>query len=360
MTEKKKESHYRINSKAKDTLCSIYTHLLSETKDIDDYLIEINIDSSNLIPNQLIDNIQQLLPLYLNQFKKRQNQLIKEYSNEDNAINDIPKEYESLLRQEEKSIRHQYKIIFQQGLRINYLDTRLEECMAIVEEYKQMRLRYKFEEAKFLNDDRKDNEIIILRSENSKIKTAINQLEKSLKESEANCKEYIERISALNHRIDNLNDSIIKLKQYCDLNTHSNTCYNSNSPTYNNNNQTLSSKLESRQRDDQWHSYDIDKNNNGKNKKCIKLKKRNNNNISSVSMKSNNNILAEVNSTLSKKKKVMACKTVSQLVTNFKLFMNQKNNKTKQMSSISSLSNIIINKKKKKSLAMRSKSVSTP
>lgn len=352
MNENKNESNYRINAKAKKELYTIYTQLLSEINN-KERLNEIH--SNNSAPNHIFDNIKQLIPILMNQFKNQQ-----KYSlNEDNDSNCINEQYEDLLRKSEEGIRHQYKIIFHQKIRINYLETKLNEYMSLAEEYKQMKKKFKYEEGKFLNDDRKENEIIILRSENSKIKTAISKLEKSFKDSESNCKKYVEKIGLLNQRIDNLNDSIIKLKQYCDVNSHSNTCYNTNTPTYNNNNQTLSSKVESKQRDEQYNSLgniinEIEKN--SKNRNGYKLKKRNQNN-SLISMKGNN-IIDEIQSTLSKKNRV-TCKTVAQLVSNFKLLVKQKNIKAKPMSSISSLTNIIINKKKNNHFALRNRSVST-
>ncbi len=44
-------------------------------------------------------------------------------------------------------------------------------------EFKEMKTKYKYQKGHFLEDDRKDNEIIILRAENSNLKDNINKLE---------------------------------------------------------------------------------------------------------------------------------------------------------------------------------------
>jgi hypothetical protein len=54
------------------------------------------------------------------------------------------------------------------------------------EEYEELKEKLKYEGGKFLDNDRKDNEIMILRNENSKIKKEIVKLEnrKKLLETE--------------------------------------------------------------------------------------------------------------------------------------------------------------------------------
>ena len=68
-----------------------------------------------------------------------------------------------------------------------------------------MKEKLKYEDGKFLNNDRKDNEIIILRKENINLKNYISENEKKLKTLEFNLSKKEKNIISLENKIQKLN-----------------------------------------------------------------------------------------------------------------------------------------------------------
>ena len=70
------------------------------------------------------------------------------------------------------------KINFQQKLQINAIENKKDWR---IYGDKRWIWKLKYEDGRFLNNDRKDNEIIIIRGENSILKNEINKLEEQIK-----------------------------------------------------------------------------------------------------------------------------------------------------------------------------------
>ena len=77
------------------------------------------------------------------------------------------------------------------------MENRLSELMEIEEEYEEMKTKLKYEDGKFLNNDRKDNEILIIRGENTNLKKAITTLEEKIKQQDKLIEDKINEISSL-------------------------------------------------------------------------------------------------------------------------------------------------------------------
>ena len=90
-------------------------------------------------------------------------------------------EYESIIRNLESKQRILTKNYFQQKLQIDAMENKIEEYMEMEDEFEEMKTKLKYEDGRFLNNDRKDNEILIIRGENSILKTEINKLEEKVK-----------------------------------------------------------------------------------------------------------------------------------------------------------------------------------
>ena len=58
---------------------------------------------------------------------------------------------------------------------------KLNAYMCLEEEYEELKEKVKYEGGKFLDNERKDNEIFILRAENSSLKKEIVKLEHNIK-----------------------------------------------------------------------------------------------------------------------------------------------------------------------------------
>ena len=115
---------------------------------------------------QIIDTIKEIMKYIINKLLI----LTEEKNQMSNYIikleNDIRKNISELLEN-----KNQKEI---------YLN-KLEKYLKINEEYEKLKEKVKYKQGKFLNDDKKQNEIFILQQENSNLKGEIYKLEKKLK-----------------------------------------------------------------------------------------------------------------------------------------------------------------------------------
>ncbi len=89
-------------------------------------------------------------------------------------------------------------------------------------------LKIKYNNGEFLENDRKENEIEILRRENSNLKHTISKLEEDLKISDTKRKKDENRISELKYEIDKLSKKVNKLEE-----SHKEITANSNNSSIN-------------------------------------------------------------------------------------------------------------------------------
>ena len=90
----------------------------------------------------------------------------------------VNQNYENIIRKLEEKERYLTKIRFQDKLQKEAMENKINEYMDMEDEFEEMKTKLKYEDGRFLNNDRKDNEIIIIRSENSKLKNTVDELEK--------------------------------------------------------------------------------------------------------------------------------------------------------------------------------------
>ena len=114
-------------------------------------------------------------------------------------------EYESIIRNLESKQRILTKNYFQQKLQIDAMENKIEEYMEMEDEFEEMKTKLKYEDGRFLNNDRKDNEILIIRGENSILKTEINKLEEKVKSME-------EMLNSKEKKIQEINTELEKIK----------------------------------------------------------------------------------------------------------------------------------------------------
>ena len=137
------------------------SHLTNySTGKIDKKIIkQININSLIEIIKELIKNIIKKL----NELNNEKNQMLNYITK---LENDIRKNIKTILEPKNQEDVYIYK---------------LQKYSKINEEYEQLKEKVKFKKGRFLNDDKKDNEIFILKQENSNLKTEIIKLAKELK-----------------------------------------------------------------------------------------------------------------------------------------------------------------------------------
>ena len=136
--------------------------------------------------------------------------LIKEIILLNNNYKDDLSQQENMIKKLEFDIKYYLKDLLHYKIQINSLEIKLNAFASMEEDYEELKAKVKFEGGKFLENDRKDNEIIILRNENSRIKKEIKKLEsqKIVMESE-----YNEKIKKLENEILILNKKISDMEK---------------------------------------------------------------------------------------------------------------------------------------------------
>ena len=126
--------------------------------------------------------------------------------------NDILKQLESYTKKLECDIKCYIKKVFTYKIQKDSLENKVKAYMEIEEEYEELKEKVKYENGKFLNNDRKDNEIIILRRENSNLKKEINKLEEKSKNFESKYNNAEDVIKGLKFKVAQLNKKIEEIK----------------------------------------------------------------------------------------------------------------------------------------------------
>lgn len=155
-------------------------------------------------------------PILIENLKKYSTLLIEAKTNNiiDND-NNIVKQLENYIKKLENDVRYFIKKLFHYKIKNDSLEIKIKDYIEIEEEYEELKEKVKYEDGKFLDNDRKDNEINILRRENSKIKKEISKLEnknKDLEQYKIKYKEDEEIIRQLKNKNKQLNIKISELE----------------------------------------------------------------------------------------------------------------------------------------------------
>ena len=86
----------------------------------------------------------------------------------------------------ENDIRKNTKEILENKIEKELYLFKLQKFSQINKEYEQLKDKVKYKKGKFLNDDKKENEIFILRQENSNLKSEISKLQEKINEYKIN------------------------------------------------------------------------------------------------------------------------------------------------------------------------------
>ena len=107
--------------------------------------------------------------------------------------------YENIITNLENKERKLISELFQNKLKNDAMECKIGEYIEMENEFEEMKGKYKYEEGRFLENDKKDNEIIIIRTENANLKNIINKLEQQIKKN--------------NEEIENKEKLIVNLKE---------------------------------------------------------------------------------------------------------------------------------------------------
>ena len=233
---------YAINSdyKNKEMLYSLFYEITSEIKgtkieiDEDEFQENINTITFEKLLNYVHEQIKILIQKKIEEGKKlekEENEKIKNIKiNENEFI-----QYENSLRLLENKERRLKKFLFQNKLQREAMEKKISEYIEIEDEFEEMKMKFKYENGKFLDNDRKDNEIIILRKENTILKNKINDYENNIKNLENKINEKEKEINNLKENNENLKLKIEEKEKELNLLTNINLNYNNNNNNKNEN-----------------------------------------------------------------------------------------------------------------------------
>ena len=197
-----------IQSQLYDLYIDIKTFLVSSEKEKqnNENLKEI---SSTTEPYTLIKYLKNCINILIEE-KKINKGINYDNLNQDN--NNINRQLETYIKKLENDLKYSIKKQFMFKIQKDSLEMKIRGYMEIEEEYEELKEKVKYEGGKFLNNDRKDNEIIILRRENSNLKKEINKIEEKSKNFEKKTKDDLEIINGLKFKVAQLNKKVEEQK----------------------------------------------------------------------------------------------------------------------------------------------------
>ena len=288
-----KEDLYMLYLELKETLTSKNISLSK------DQLSEaINTTSVNII----IEYIREMINILINiKFPKKEEIIINRTKDEkDREISQM----ENQIRKLEYDIKFLLQKEFQNKIKRDTLEMKVNSYMEMENEFEELKEKVKYQGGEFLNNERKDNEIIILRQENGILKKEIEKHEINNKKYESKIKSEQETIQDLTNQISLLNKKVSKLELLTSQKENSIQPNTNNSSSINiniNNNGNSSSKWIIKQENQDHHNNNNNNNYNSNNPNLnsftnYKIKSRKINNFTknnakySISNSNNNNL----------------------------------------------------------------------
>ena len=227
--QKKNNKEHKWKELLYELFYEIKSEILGTKIEIDEDEYQDNIKSITIhkLVKYIHDSIQILIKKKIEESKLEQKEEDKKnlskmnkkilIQNDEEIIN-----YENILKKMENKERYLTKLIFQNKLQKDAMENKISDYMEMEEEFEEMKTKLKYEDGRFLNNDRKDNEIIIIRGENTNLKKTINNLEKQFAEIKKQISEKEKIISELETEKKNLKIKLEEVQKQNDiLNSHS-------------------------------------------------------------------------------------------------------------------------------------------
>ena len=169
---------------------------------------------SNFKTKTLINYLKEIVYTLLNnKFQIKPKEKIEiENNNNIPDINTQIYELENEIIKYQADIRNLIQKQFQYKIQKDAMETKLNSYKEMEKDYNLLKEKVKYEEGRFLNNDRKDNEILILREENSNLKKEILKNEKNSKNYETLIESEKKRIKELKTQLSQLNKKLILLE----------------------------------------------------------------------------------------------------------------------------------------------------
>ena len=238
----------------RELLYSLYIEIMEEIHnkkiniDNEEYIKKIATTSVSTLIFYIKESINLLVTKRIEFYKNEENQLFNKKLTE-NEFEIIRKKYENQLRYLENQLRYYMKKQLYSNIEKDAYEAKIKAYMEIKDEYDEMREKFRYEKGKFMDNEKKENEIEILRKENCNLKNYINKLEKEKNNLELKKKTDEQTISDLKNQLE-----ILEKKITIFLENDNENSKNSNINININNNLNQSSKLVIKQHNDRRNS----------------------------------------------------------------------------------------------------------
>ncbi len=212
----------------KSQLYSYYLDLLNEISSFSSSGNELN--STNNLDYQAL-TISDLLMNIKKSTKQLINCKISEITNL-NKNNNNYFQFENYVKKIEFDLKYYLRLIYEYKIQNDVLEEKIRIYRLMQEDYEELKEKVKYEGGRFLDNERKDNEIIIIRQENTILKKELAKSEKINKLNDILKKDYLSKINNLQNENIRLKKKINELQE---LNTGKNNKNENNDKNSNNN-----------------------------------------------------------------------------------------------------------------------------
>ena len=200
MSEKNTKRKYREKHTSTDSPPTNENNYKSNKDELSSYLNDIkNLINNNEKndPSSLLEKLNSIFNQISNLFEKLLTELINTYS-----------QYESRTKLNEQIIRKLHSDVFFEKTANECLENKMAKLIQKQNEFEEIKEKMGviFCDGQIIHNERKENEILILRTENSNLKNYIEKSEQNLKKKD-------DEINTLNQKIALLSSDIQKLKQ---------------------------------------------------------------------------------------------------------------------------------------------------
>ena len=193
-----------------DVKSQLYSYYIDLLKDI----TSISPSDSISLPNPDFGSLT--ISDLIFQIKESTGMLINEKISQITSLNKGNKNYfqlENYIKKIENDLRYYVRQYYEYKIQNDALEEKVRIYGLMQEEFEELKDKVKFEGGRFLNNERKENEIIILRQENTILKKEISKFEKLQKLNETLKKDYIIKINYLQKEIEQLKKKLIEYQE---------------------------------------------------------------------------------------------------------------------------------------------------
>ena len=235
LEENEKSNNKSKEHKWKELLYELFYEIKSEILgckieiEEDEYQENVKAITIPKLVNYIHDSIQILINKKIEDSKTQQKEEDEQYYRilYSNNIIKTPltirekNQYENIIRKLEAKERALSQINFQNKIQKDAMENKIGDYMEMEDEFEEMKAKLKYEDGRFLTNDRKDNEILIIRGENTNLKKTIKSLEDKITNFEKDKQQKNDIINKLHDEVKQFKSKIEELqKQNEILNSH--------------------------------------------------------------------------------------------------------------------------------------------